>query len=382
MLPNISIINGTFLTDVHFMSLAISLLFCTTSLVLTIYLVVQHLKYWTDPIGQTYIVRILFVVPIYAICTYLSMILIDYSLYFDLVRDCYESFVLYQFLCLLIHYFHKECKKLDESADIPQTTDDDSSFCDNTTIQLDHDEKASKLSKKEENLAILRSTGEYLARYVQPREHQCPCCCCPLIIPNEEFLIKVKRFVAQYIVIKPLMTLVAVLLHLGDWYHSGSFSPYHGYIWVAIIVNFSAFLALYWLFTFFEAIRKIIVVYNPISKFLAIKLLIFFIFWQSVVISFIYYFNGIPSIAHLSSHESAGILNNFIISFEIVVLSICHIKIFPYDEFKNNDDNAKDVKLKRSLSKSMKAIHKVLNPTDIMIDTQTVFTINTDEKKD
>jgi hypothetical protein len=329
------------------------------------------------------------------------MILVDYSLYFDLVRDSYESFVLYQFLCLLIHYFHSECGKLDEeeanSSVIPLTTDDESGDMATTTSTTSTDGSVElddfpphvvsvKKSRKDQNIDILRTTGDYLERYIQPREHQCPFCCCPLIVPNEEFLIKVKRFVVQYIIIKPLMTLIAVLLHIGGLYHNGSFSPYHGYMWVALIVNFSAFLALYWLFAFFESIRKVIASHNPISKFLAIKLLIFFIFWQSVAISFIYYFNVIPSVPHLSSHESAGILNNFIISFEIVVLSLFHIRIFPFDEFKNSDDKAKDARLKRTVVRSMKAIHKVLNPTDIIIDTQTVFTITPgevcDEKND
>lgn len=374
MLPNISIINGTLLTDAQFMSLSLSLLFCTISLVLTLYLIIQHFRYWTDEIGQTRIVRIILLVPIYALCSFTSMILVEHALYIDIIRDCYESFVLYEFLNLLIHYFNLECRKLDESDAIQKTdVDEDDDF---SSTHTKMHEKEENQTMKEETIAMIRTTGYYLSRYVESRKHQFPCCCCPLIEPGEEFLIKVKRCVIQYIIIKPSMAIIAVLLHLGDFYHHGSFSIYHGYLWVSLIVNFSAFLALYWLFTFFEAIRKIIASYSPISKFLAIKLLIFFIFWQSVAISFIYYFNVIPAVSHLSVHESAGLLNNFIISFEIVVLSICHIRIFAYDEFKKKDDKATDVKLKRVIVKSAKALNNVLNPTDVIIDTQTVFTIH------
>ena len=75
------------------------------SLVLTFFLVFRHLRYWVDPVGQTYIVRILLMVPVYALCSWFSLLVASHTIYFNLVRDCYEAFALYQFFSLLVHYF-------------------------------------------------------------------------------------------------------------------------------------------------------------------------------------------------------------------------------------------------------------------------------------
>ena len=53
----------------------------------------QHLKFYTNPNEQRWIVRILFIVPIYAFDSWLSLLFFEqsYYVYFDSVRDCYEG---------------------------------------------------------------------------------------------------------------------------------------------------------------------------------------------------------------------------------------------------------------------------------------------------
>lgn len=53
-----------------------------------------HLRNYTIPKEQRYIIRILFIVPIYAFDSWLSLLLLgshQYYVYFDSVRDCYEG---------------------------------------------------------------------------------------------------------------------------------------------------------------------------------------------------------------------------------------------------------------------------------------------------
>lgn len=45
---------------------------------------------------------------IYAIASFLALMFPEEALYFDFVRDCYESYVLYQFFTLLVNYFDGE----------------------------------------------------------------------------------------------------------------------------------------------------------------------------------------------------------------------------------------------------------------------------------
>lgn len=54
----------------------------------------MHLRNYTIPKEQRYIIRILFIVPIYAFDSWLSLLLLgshQYYVYFDSVRDCYEG---------------------------------------------------------------------------------------------------------------------------------------------------------------------------------------------------------------------------------------------------------------------------------------------------
>lgn len=74
----------------------------------------QHLRYYSVPEQQLWIVRILFIVPIYGFCSWLGLLLPDYSVYFDAVRSCYEAFVIYNFLRLCLAYLGGETAILSE----------------------------------------------------------------------------------------------------------------------------------------------------------------------------------------------------------------------------------------------------------------------------
>lgn len=53
-----------------------------------------HLRSYTVPNEQRYIIRLLFIVPIYAFDSWLSLLLLgghQHYIYFDSVRDCYEG---------------------------------------------------------------------------------------------------------------------------------------------------------------------------------------------------------------------------------------------------------------------------------------------------
>lgn len=68
----------------------------------------QHLRYYSVPEQQLWIVRIFFIIPIYGLCSWLGLILPEYSVYFDAVRSCYEAFVIYNFLRLCLAYLGGE----------------------------------------------------------------------------------------------------------------------------------------------------------------------------------------------------------------------------------------------------------------------------------
>ena len=53
---------------------------------------------------RTSIIRILFMIPIYATVSFLSYLYYRHAIYFEVLRDCYEAFALASFFTLLCHY--------------------------------------------------------------------------------------------------------------------------------------------------------------------------------------------------------------------------------------------------------------------------------------
>ncbi|KAI8423299.1 hypothetical protein MSG28_014321 [Choristoneura fumiferana] len=54
----------------------------------------QHLRWYMNPSEQRWIVRILFIVPIYGCYSWISLLFFNgnsYYVYFFTVRDCYEG---------------------------------------------------------------------------------------------------------------------------------------------------------------------------------------------------------------------------------------------------------------------------------------------------
>jgi len=67
-------------------------------------LIWKHLRNYHNPLQQRLIVRILLIAPIYAVDSFLSLLFRQAAVYFNTIRDCYESFVIYSFLSLLVQY--------------------------------------------------------------------------------------------------------------------------------------------------------------------------------------------------------------------------------------------------------------------------------------
>lgn len=50
------------------------------------------------------IIRVLFMIPIYATVSFLSFFFYRHSVYYAVIRDCYEAFAIASFFALLCHY--------------------------------------------------------------------------------------------------------------------------------------------------------------------------------------------------------------------------------------------------------------------------------------
>jgi len=300
---------------------------CTSlACLLSIILIYMHLRHWTVPNQQKCIVRLILMVPIYSFDSWISLRFKDYALYFDIGRDCYEAYVIYQFFSLLTAYIE---------GDKPGTL-----------------------------YTILESKN--FVKYPPPL------CCLPPFKPSPLFYFITKQSILQYVVIRPVMSIIAVVLAATGYYEEGNFRPWFGYVYVTAILFTSVFLSMYFLVWFYFTTEEDLEPYSPIPKFLCIKAILFFSFWQQVLIAVLVYFNVVPlEVGDWTQDNISRGLQDFIICIEMFILSIVHIYVFTYKVYQE-DDLAwyKSPKAAaRAIKEPVKNFAKdVMNPADVVKD--------------
>ncbi|XP_026273815.1 transmembrane protein 184B isoform X1 [Frankliniella occidentalis] len=301
--------------------------FVFIALFLTCQQIYRHLRWYTNPAEQRWIVRILFIVPIYALHSWVSLLFFNsesYYVYFFTIRDCYEAFVIYNFLSLCYEYLGGEGNIMSEIRGKP-----------------------------------IRSSLLYGT------------CCLVGKTYTIGFLRFCKQATLQFCLVKPLMAFVIIILQSFGHFHDGDWSPDGGYLYVTIIYNISVSLALYGLFLFYFATRDLLTPFEPVLKFCTVKSVIFFSFWQGVLLAVLEKAEVIsPIIAGDVQHIKAGTVSagyqNFLICLEMLAAAVALRYAFPYHIYAGciSDGRGRSVTM-QSISSSLK---ETMNPKDIMTD--------------
>lgn len=300
--------------------------FVWLALIISCHQIYQHLRIYTMPSEQRYIVRILFIVPIYGFDCWLSLLFFkdNYYVYFDSVRDWYEAFVIYNFLALCYEYLGGECNIMSEIRGQP-----------------------------------IKSTWWYGT------------CCLAGKTYTIGFLRFCKQATLQFCAIKPIMSVVTLILQAFGKYRDGDWSADSGYLYVTLIYNFSVSLALYGLILFYQATKDLLSPYDPIWKFFTVKSVIFLSFWQGVILAVLEKANLLPEFYASGAKASTGTVSagyqNFLICVEMLFASLALRYAFPYQIYGDgcsSDGNVRSVTM-QSISSSLK---ETMNPKDIMND--------------
>ncbi|XP_032430953.1 transmembrane protein 184ba isoform X1 [Xiphophorus hellerii] len=279
---------------------AVSGFFVWTALILTCHQIYMHLRFYSAPQEQRHIVRILFIVPIYALDSWLSLLFLtndQFYVYCDSVRDCYEAFVIYNFLSLCFEYLGGESAIMAEIRGKPI----ESSCCYGT--------------------------------------------CCLRGRPfSIGFLRFCKQATLQFCVVKPLMAAVAVLLQACGRYRDGDLDVAGGYLYVSIVYNVSVSLALYALFLFYSSTRELLSPYRPMLKFLTVKSVIFLSFWQGMLLAILEKCGAIPQINSPEVSVGEGTVaagyQNFIICIEMFFAALALRHAFTYQVYMDKSLNS------------------------------------------
>ncbi|KAH8871376.1 Transmembrane protein 184C [Schistosoma japonicum] len=83
-------------------------LFVLGAIPVSLWTIIGHMINYTNPLLQRHIIRILWMVPIYAFDAWMALIFPSFAIYFDTLRECYEAYVIYNFLAFLLNYLTSE----------------------------------------------------------------------------------------------------------------------------------------------------------------------------------------------------------------------------------------------------------------------------------
>ena len=108
---------------------------------------------------------------------------------------------------------------------------------------------------------------------------------------GSEFLKYCAVGVLQYVPIKLLMALTTLFCSLGGVYGEGEFRLSVAYPYIAFITNCSQIWAMYCLILFYVGTKEELAPIKPVYKILSIKAIVFFTYWQSVLISGLVFFD-------------------------------------------------------------------------------------------
>ena len=143
-------------------------------------------------------------VPFYAVTSWLSLTDRENSIYYDVPRDCYEAWVIYNFLSLCMAYVGGP------------------------------------------GAVVVKSDG----KFIKPSWALMTCCWPPIKVDG--FLLrKCKQGTLQFVIAKPILAAFTLILFAAGLYEDGDWSPASGYLYISIIYNTCYTIALYYLLIFY-----------------------------------------------------------------------------------------------------------------------------------
>jgi len=151
------------------------------------------------------------------------------------------------------------------------------------------------------------------------------------------FMHAVTWSVMQYVIVRPLVSVVAIIAQAKNVLcENGGFNFHFVYSYVEIVDFISISVALYGLIIFYGLTHSELVGRRPLAKFLSIKLIVMFTFYQSFVFSLL---EGrvIHATKYWTETNIADGLTALTICIEMVFFAILMLWAYPASEYRNNE---------------------------------------------
>ncbi|KAF8388712.1 hypothetical protein HHK36_025392 [Tetracentron sinense] len=296
-LTHISAYDETY-RDLRLPAVIIGGCFVLVALILSILLILQHLRSYTNPAEQKWIVAVVFMVPVYACESFISLLNSRLSLACDILRNCYEAFALYSFGSYLVACLGGEER----------------------VVQLLEDESIKQLTNPllqgEDKKAAMQQRS-FLNFFLRP------------IVLGKDLYTIVKFSLVQYMILKTVCAFLALFLELFGVYGDGEFKWYYGYPYIAVVLNFSQMWALYCLVQFYNVTHQRLRPIKPLAKFISFKTIVFATWWQGVGIALLCAVGVLPKEGKFQNG-----LQDFLICIEMAIAAVAHIFVFSAEPYR------------------------------------------------
>lgn len=315
-------------TDPHLIAWFSAGAFVILGFPISIYGIFQHLSNYYQPSIQCYVVRILWMVPIYSIESWLSLRFHEFAIYIETARDVYESYVLYSFTQYLIEVMGGEQELVLLLKDKSPTRGVHiypMNWCIKPWLMGQPVTRTTTIVNDDKSSNPANNSTSHLNQSKRRRIKQ--------VHWTSPFYIKCKLGVLQYVLFKIFTAVLTMILEFYDLYEEGDFSPNKGYLYISFITNTSQCWALYCLVFFYNATKNELAPISPVGKFLSVKCVVFFTWWQSLFIGILAQMQLIPAYNDWSEQEVAKGLQAYLICIEMFAAAIVHTFVFPHTDY-------------------------------------------------
>mmetsp|Transcript_27720 Transcript_27720/g.62136 ORF Transcript_27720/g.62136 Transcript_27720/m.62136 type:complete len:449 (-) Transcript_27720:1281-2627(-) len=275
-------------------------MFVLLTCLLSFYHMSSHLRNMHQPVIQRKILSILWMPVIYALTSFFSLIWTSAEHYLGIVRDFYESFVIYQFLSFLIAVLGRGNREV-----VVKT-----------------------LARHAHHL---RKPYKFLYCIFHPRPEESDEAMANAV------LLECQVLAMQFVFFRPFTAIVSFVLGstgVGQG-SQGSYSFFYSpQFFVLLLENVSVFFAFSGLLKFYHVVSEDLAWMQPFAKFLTIKGVVFMTFWQGLAINIL--FNGLSGSGEDESNSSrytAQSIQQILICMEMLGFSIAHSCVFPAEEW-------------------------------------------------
>lgn len=277
----------------HVIAWGVAAIFVGLAVPLSMHEIAMHVLDWRSPM-QVYYVRIHVLVPLYGIESWLALRFRDQAIYFTVTREIYESIVIRDFFALMMDALSGG------SGDL---------------------ERASATLAK-------GNPG-------RDEAHIGPAWCCRRGWPFKGgvFLARTRATVFQFVVIRIVLAVAVFLAEFTHKYEEGDYSWSYLYVYTVVIINVSQCVALWGLVLLYHESAAVLEPLTPLLKFLAIKGVVFFSFWQGVLLAGLVSVGYIQATADYTASEVSSGLQDFLICLEMAAFAVAHHYVFSVRDF-------------------------------------------------